>query len=469
MTAPIALAAHQAAPHAPVAPRALADKAAQTFSSVMEAVSQSPRDAAAIEGDGRCTSDKREGAARPAASNPTRAPTDIAAPQPSLALTGLIGHAPAPPTLGPIELSQGAAPDVKPSRAERDALLPTRETGARASDPGRSLCPPLTLALAANAGVEAVRARTFLIARGPVVASFASSVARGAAFLTAPGPTAPLSMQSLAAAATKEIASPQTDAAIPIALASAPYTGARGIRARASPGANGAGGADAKSAPRQTADTPPNPPHAIAGIADPRPHHAPGDQKPQSGSPSQALPTLQPDAASGAGMFDRAIVPDALAAAPPQAGEADASAIDRASPPASPSSIANAPPVVKELDLTLSPSGLGAVGLKMRMIDGRLSVVMEVAGPDALKAAQSQREAISASLGAHAQPLDLLVIKQSETRQQQSEESNAQNSRRDARDGANSGPNGARREPFPGRRDSPRAPPPWRRADNLLV
>jgi flagellar hook-length control protein FliK len=191
-------------------------------------------------------------------------------------------------------------------------------------------------------------------------------------------------------------------------------------------------------------------------------------QKRPSGASSEAGPTLALNPTSGAEMFDRAIVRNTPAGTP-QPGDANAGAIDRARPPASPSPIANAQPVVRELDLTLTPPGLGALALKMRMIEGRLSIVMEVANADALKAAQGQRDAISASLAAHAQPLESLVIRKSETPQQQGQDNYARNSRRDAREGAQDGSSNARREPFSGRRDPARAPPRWRRADDLLV
>jgi hypothetical protein len=69
--------------------------------------------------------------------------------------------------------------------------------------------------------------------------------------------------------------------------------------------------------------------------------------------------------------------------------------------------------VVKELDVELAPAGLGTVTVKMRLNDGKLSVVMEVSNANALMEIQREQGAILDRLGSNDQPLESLVIRQS--------------------------------------------------------
>ena len=83
-----------------------------------------------------------------------------------------------------------------------------------------------------------------------------------------------------------------------------------------------------------------------------------------------------------------------------------------ASAPAGSASVAGSQPV-KELEIKLDPADLGAMSVKMRLTDGKLSVVMEVSKPSTLKAVESDRDAIAQRLGLSVQSLESLVIKPS--------------------------------------------------------
>jgi hypothetical protein len=76
--------------------------------------------------------------------------------------------------------------------------------------------------------------------------------------------------------------------------------------------------------------------------------------------------------------------------------------------------IAAAQPV-KELEIKLDPTDLGAVSVKMRLSGGKLSVVMEIAKSTTLQAVEGERGAIAERLGSAAQPLESLVIRPATT------------------------------------------------------
>lgn len=77
-------------------------------------------------------------------------------------------------------------------------------------------------------------------------------------------------------------------------------------------------------------------------------------------------------------------------------------------------SVAGSQPV-KELEIQLDPAELGAVSVKMRLSDGKLSVVMQVSKPSTLEAVEGDRDAIAARLGSAVQSLESLVIKPAAT------------------------------------------------------
>ncbi len=81
---------------------------------------------------------------------------------------------------------------------------------------------------------------------------------------------------------------------------------------------------------------------------------------------------------------------------------------------------------VKELQINLDPADLGAVSVTMRIAQGQLSVVMEVAKQSTLNAIENERGAIADRLGLSAQSLESLIIKPSATSQTGAESANAQ-------------------------------------------
>jgi flagellar hook-length control protein FliK len=136
---------------------------------------------------------------------------------------------------------------------------------------------------------------------------------------------------------------------------------------------------------------------------------------------------------------------------------------------------------VKELQIDLDPADLGAVSVKMRLVQGKLSVVMEVATPSTLKSIESERGAIAERLGTTAQPLETLVIKASATSQTNAESDNArdrkpgsqENGQNDSsQDAQGNGQQSSRREQAAGQRNPQamaRQPAPRSGFGDLLV
>ena len=199
-------------------------------------------------------------------------------------------------------------------------------------------------------------------------------------------------------------------------------------------------------------------------------------KKPPPESPAVAAPLAPASAAaSGAGAFD----PGAVSTGPlkvDQLAQFVAEGVDdlrqtSAAAPAGPSGAGQH--VVRELDVELAPAGLGAVSVKMRLSNGKLSIVMEVSNAHALRAVQGEQAAIAASLGSSAQPLDSLVIRQSETSQNQGDKGDAPSSNHATGEDAQSQSDRAPRQGQFSDRREPRAAPtplaPRRRADGLLV
>ena len=109
-----------------------------------------------------------------------------------------------------------------------------------------------------------------------------------------------------------------------------------------------------------------------------------------------------------------------------------------ASAPAGTASVAGSQPV-KELEIQLDPADLGAMSVKMRLTDGKLSVVVEVSKPSTLKAVESDRDVIAQRLGSSVQALESLTIKPSAANSQTAGEgADASGQRPEGRDNAQS-------------------------------
>ena len=87
-----------------------------------------------------------------------------------------------------------------------------------------------------------------------------------------------------------------------------------------------------------------------------------------------------------------------------------ASALTSPSSPSAPAANATAPQAVKELEISLDPANLGAVSVKMRLANGKLSIVIGVSNSSTLAAIENERGAIAARLGSTEQPIENLVI-----------------------------------------------------------
>jgi chemotaxis protein MotD len=87
-----------------------------------------------------------------------------------------------------------------------------------------------------------------------------------------------------------------------------------------------------------------------------------------------------------------------------------ASSLSSPSSPSAPSPSGAAPQAVKELEISLDPANLGAVSVKMRLANGKLSIVIGVSNSSTLSAIENERSAIAARLGSTEQPLENLAI-----------------------------------------------------------
>ncbi len=139
--------------------------------------------------------------------------------------------------------------------------------------------------------------------------------------------------------------------------------------------------------------------------------------------------------AAGSGSIAVSQLADRIATA---ASELTSSA---AAPAATAAAGAGAAQAVKELEIELDPADLGAVSVKMRLVEGKLSVVMEVATPATQKAIENERDAITERLGSAGQPLETLIIKPAATNQANTESDDARNGEPRTQENAQSDPN----------------------------
>jgi flagellar hook-length control protein FliK len=87
-----------------------------------------------------------------------------------------------------------------------------------------------------------------------------------------------------------------------------------------------------------------------------------------------------------------------------------ASSLTSPTSPSAPTPSAPAPQAVKELEISLDPANLGALSVKMRLANGKLSIAIGVSSSSTLAAIESERDAIIARLGSTQHPLENLVI-----------------------------------------------------------
>jgi hypothetical protein len=203
--------------------------------------------------------------------------------------------------------------------------------------------------------------------------------------------------------------------------------------------------------------------------APPEKRSASGHNGPQTDPSAEPAPAaIGPSASLGA--VNLGINPGAISASPVALGQLAERLATEASGLTSPAPTSDSPPAtgiasaqaVKELQIDLDPADLGAVSVKMRLVQGKLSVVMEVATPSTLKAIENERGAITDRLGTAAQPLEALIIKASATSQTNAESDNArdrkpgsqENGQNDSnQDAQGNGQQSARREQAAGQRN----------------
>ena len=126
-------------------------------------------------------------------------------------------------------------------------------------------------------------------------------------------------------------------------------------------------------------------------------------------SPVSATSASATSAASDvAGGFSASVSLDRLPGVIADAAEELDAAARSASGPA-PASASNAAPI-KELQINLAPAELGSLQVTMRLANGKLTVVVEVAKTSTLQAIAGDRDAIAARLGTASAPLESLVV-----------------------------------------------------------
>jgi flagellar hook-length control protein FliK len=116
-----------------------------------------------------------------------------------------------------------------------------------------------------------------------------------------------------------------------------------------------------------------------------------------------------------------AFIADQASAFASSAG-ADASASSTSSTATSTPKAAQA---VKELEISLDPADLGAMTLKLRLADGKLSITIGVANPQTLASIEDDRNLIAQRLATTASPLEDLVIQRQNPTTQETTASNA--------------------------------------------
>jgi hypothetical protein len=229
----------------------------------------------------------------------------------------------------------------------------------------------------------------------------------------------------------------------------------------------------ARSAAQATAAVDSAAPASTGNGAPPEKRSASGHNGPQTvpapdPSAEPAPAAIGPSASLGA--VNLGINPGATSASPVALGQlaerlaTEASGLTSRAPTSdsAPATGVGSAQAVKELQIDLDPADLGAVSVKMRLVQGKLSVVMEVATPSTLKAIENERGAITDRLGTAAQPLEALIIKASATSQTNAESDNArdrkpgsqENGQNDSnQDAQGNGQQSSRREQAAGQRN----------------
>lgn len=394
-----------------------------------------------------------------------KAPAAAPAPRESLPAAGVAEAA--VPAASPIAASASDLPLAQ--------VLPLAQAGATASA-SVVPAPPVANTIDPQLNLHRAQARTFLAVDRPfpnsaaaplLVASLpaepagsvglapivdqSSPVAAAPAVLAQPVINSAAAASLTPARSTNDVRPNARAMQAPIAGVSAPQR--RPLAAEAAPPKALAPSADGPPAARQSSG---DPVHARA--ANQRSAAAPE-------SPAVAsTPPLNVQAANGAAAnLAGALIPDQLP-------KFLAARLDELKPEIASrmgSSTNRAPEVVKELTVDLAPAGLGAVSVRMRLLDGKLAVEIDVSSAHALKAVEGERAALAASLGSNAQPLDALIIKQSDPPRSQSDNSDAPDSQREPRKDAQSQPDrGAPQERSFAQRPLASAP---RRAGDLVI
>ena len=388
-----------------------------------------------------------------------------ASPQPALAPRGPLLALASPP---PAEAS--AIPPATPL-----TNLPLAQSAPAAPPPALSSAPANDwIDPALNA--QPARARTFLALALPQAVARSDAGAAPNTPLAPSSPavmTSPADPPSAAQGATPPQANPGVAASIspaPAPFQSDPRPGARAapvrpLAAAARSPVRTAAAAGPLAATQPASDAAQPPAQAVHARADNRKNTAPPDTALASAA---ALAASPPSAAVGPQVFDGQFKPAQL----PQFLAAQRDALQSAAAPRGAATPARAPDVVKELAVELAPAGLGAVSVRMRLSEGKLAVVIDVANVHALKQVEGERAALAASLGSAAQPLDSLLIKQSDSPRSQGDNSDAPYPQRDSRKDSQSQPEreSAQGQYFERRRTpEPAAPLLARRDGDLLV
>jgi hypothetical protein len=130
-----------------------------------------------------------------------------------------------------------------------------------------------------------------------------------------------------------------------------------------------------------------------------------------------------------------------------------------------------APQIVKALDVELGSTGADPVAMKMRLRDGKLSVVIEAPNARSMKAIEAIRHDISERLGSGEHALDSLIIRPSDQHAAAREKHSINGPQEEARNGSGGSDDQPHRSGrrSPERRESTPAAPNRRRTGDVVV
>ena len=361
--------------------------------------------------------------ARDSIANSSEDAMGTAAPSPSIeaALAALGYPAPALSTAAEVSAPKGAAAPVAIAPALSGSVLPP----SALAEPVEAASPPNAPFVDPTLGLQTLRSRTHLAvavsARAPQAAPLVGAPPAAAEIADAAQPK-PLNLSNsqtqvaqsveaspgngigaLGSAAGAYAVSPRAKESLTTRSAAVPRT--RGAPA-SQPGFTGARGV-ATAGPGSPSES-----NAVSQTSGESAQSSRDGSKSGGDGASIAASDVTlapPNAAAGAGMAGPAPL-GVNQLADFIATEAASLTAESASTPGAQPSTNSAPQSVTEMEIALDPADLGAVSIRMRYANGKLTVVIGAANASTRQAIESDREAIAERLTSPQHPLEALII-----------------------------------------------------------